>query len=181
MIAVDPEKRPTFDNLLHTSRGTIFPESFYTFFHDFFTSICRLTAESPFTNTDHRTSSSIPSAKPSVIPENAASNIAPEAVSLPNESDRRLDRLWSEYDSLEPHVTPYVKPDTFRDAIFEYTTNYDMSRPLHVCSPLLLILHRPDRLIYRTYFRSSYTSQVKMSRLATLLISSAMRRTTVRF
>lgn len=132
MIAVDPEKRPTFDNLLHTSRGTIFPESFFSFLHDFFTSVCRITADSPFTSADHRVSAA-PSTKPSAVAENAASNIAPEAVALPNESDRRLDRLWSEYESLEPHVMSSTENDASRDTFIDHTTNYDMSRPLQVC------------------------------------------------
>ncbi|KAF9007713.1 hypothetical protein BDZ89DRAFT_1144434 [Hymenopellis radicata] len=48
MISLDPSARPTFDTLLHTSRGTVFPESFFSFLHNYVTSVNDLPVESPF-------------------------------------------------------------------------------------------------------------------------------------
>ena len=63
MISLDPSERPTFDTLLHTSRGTVFPESFYSFLHNYI-------------------------------------------YALPSDSDHRLERIWADYESIEPYITP---------------------------------------------------------------------------
>ena len=43
--ALDPSERPTFDTLLHTLRGTVFPESFYSFLHNHASSVNELSSD----------------------------------------------------------------------------------------------------------------------------------------
>ncbi|KAL7418880.1 Serine/threonine-protein kinase [Cryptotrichosporon argae] len=39
MLSLEPKQRPSFDRILATHRGTIFPEYFYTFLYDYVTSL----------------------------------------------------------------------------------------------------------------------------------------------
>lgn len=43
MLARDPKERPSFDRVLSTFRGSIFPEYFYTFLKDYATSLAEST------------------------------------------------------------------------------------------------------------------------------------------
>ena len=51
MIALDPPARPTFDTLLHTSRGAVFPESFYSFLHNYVSTVNEVDSPSFFSAT----------------------------------------------------------------------------------------------------------------------------------
>lgn len=42
MLSRDPADRPTFDRILNTFRGTVFPEYFYTFLRDYITDLSEL-------------------------------------------------------------------------------------------------------------------------------------------
>jgi phosphoinositide-3-kinase regulatory subunit 4 len=84
MTALDAARRPSFDAILQSSRGTIFPESFYSFLHNYISSVNEISAPSPFSraNDDNYRKSNL----------------------LPSDSDRRLERLWSEFDSVESYL-----------------------------------------------------------------------------
>jgi phosphoinositide-3-kinase, regulatory subunit 4 len=115
MIALDPEVRPTFDALLHNAQGTVFPESFYSFFHSYVSNVNELPSPSPFTLSQpqaaHSTASTVTSA-PSVSTIRAApSTIAGQADGvgisgdvLPSDSDQRIEKIWADYESVEPYL-----------------------------------------------------------------------------
>ena len=42
MLSLDPSSRPSFDRILSTFRGSIFPEYFYTFLKDYISSLSEL-------------------------------------------------------------------------------------------------------------------------------------------
>ncbi|KZT63489.1 WD40 repeat-like protein [Daedalea quercina L-15889] len=94
MIAVDPAVRPSFDTLLHTSRGSVFPESFYSFFHNYVSSINELSGPSPFASNSASTVPSTPAgatvkspqaATPQALPGASTGDVSNEL--LPSDSD----------------------------------------------------------------------------------------------
>lgn len=148
MIANDPAARPTFDSLLHTTRGTVFPESFYSFLHNYVASVNELSSSSPFAfpNPSH-----VPSAattpitpKPTITttaPTPAAGFTAPLDVfnePLPSDSDHRMERIWSDYDSVEPYLLSPVESESLEQTIkepvkVEYSvSNTGFGKPLQV-------------------------------------------------
>ena len=103
MISLDPFERPNFDTLLHTSRGTLFPESFYSFLHNYVTSINEIPANPPFSNlgTSSITVNSTVKSASSVHTAPTESN--PDI--LPSASDHRLERIWADYESVELYIS----------------------------------------------------------------------------
>lgn len=122
MIAIEPSSRPTFDSLLHTARGSVFPETFYSFLHNYVASVNELSSQSPF---PFSTQVHQPGAAPPPIPSTPTTSKASTAVStisggvtgtagaeagdifaepLPSDSDRRMERIWSDYESVEPYL-----------------------------------------------------------------------------
>jgi phosphoinositide-3-kinase, regulatory subunit 4 len=137
MISLDPSDRPTFDTLLHTSRGTVFPESFYSFLHNYVSSINELSSDVLSLNSPLPTSlpshigpsisgntlRSSPSGNhnPNTAPA-ASAGIGSEVKSdtLPSDSDHRLDRIWADYESIEPYITPENVERSEMDVKVEY-------------------------------------------------------------
>jgi len=104
MISLDPIERPNFDTLLHTSRGTLFPESFYSFLHNYVTSTNEIPANPPFNNlatTSITANSTIKSASTPSVHTPTESN--PDV--LPGASDHRLERIWADYESVESCIS----------------------------------------------------------------------------
>ncbi|EGO26710.1 hypothetical protein SERLADRAFT_355396 [Serpula lacrymans var. lacrymans S7.9] len=91
MIALDPTTRPTFDTLLHTSRGSVFPECFYSFLHNYVSSINDLPTRAETTSD-----------------------------ALPSDSDNRLERIWEDYEGVEPYLLPDTAEQTVMDVKLEY-------------------------------------------------------------
>lgn len=89
MVALEPSQRPTFDTLLHTSRGSAFPECFYSFLHNYVSSINELSSAFIFTKSSPPIAEGHSSAEPTI---------------LPSDSDHRLEKIWTEYDSVEPYL-----------------------------------------------------------------------------
>ncbi|KAF8065194.1 hypothetical protein FPV67DRAFT_1501752 [Lyophyllum atratum] len=157
MIDLDPNARPTFDSLLHTSRGSIFPESFYSFLHNYVASINDLhtatyITPSPPTATSAATPSTIaPSTSGSTLrpssslghhPGAPTADSVPEA--LPSESDHRLEKLWADYESVEPYLVPDTTEETPTNVQVEYTaTSTSVSKPFQDILPVEL--HIPNR------------------------------------
>ncbi|KIJ34216.1 hypothetical protein M422DRAFT_782951 [Sphaerobolus stellatus SS14] len=94
MVALEPTERPTFDTLLHEYRENVFPEHFYSFLHDYIGSMNELSTAIIFN-------------KPSPLPVSAASEMSgmAETTSLPSDSDHRIEKIWTEYETIEPHFT----------------------------------------------------------------------------
>ena len=137
MIAINPATRPTFDTLLHTSRGTVFPESFYSFLHNYVPTVNEASSLSLFSAT----------ATPSTVPSSAtvsAHKAGPNAASganlnggLPNDplqsdSDHRMDRIWADYESVEPYLINEAIEETVMDVKIDYAPQLISSRPFHV-------------------------------------------------
>ena len=141
MIALDPAERPSFDSLLHSSRGSIFPDCFYSPLYDFVLSVNDLPQPSPFiipTNVGNvtPTQSAITSGtgtideKASVAESSSGTPV--DVNALPTDSDRRIWRIWAEYDAIEPVIT--AEPNDMTSTIkIDYTVNYSSSKPLQVC------------------------------------------------
>ncbi len=132
MIAIEPSSRPTFDSLLHTARGTVFPESFYSFLHNYVASINEASAPSPFF---FPPASHLPSAvaTPTTV---TPINVKPVLVAaaqvtdlsntvnlfhepLPSDSDHRMEKIWSDYESVEPYLLSSMEPETLDKTLKE--------------------------------------------------------------
>lgn len=143
MIAIDPGSRPTFDQLLHTTRGTLFPESFYSLIHDFVSSINDISSTPLFTNASNP---SLPSALTSALSQtksvaddkaSVSEAAPPEILPLPDDSDRRMTRLWAEFEMVEPTLkgTSVVGGSSVK---IDYAPQYSSFKPLQVGWPDLL-------------------------------------------
>ncbi|KAH8101738.1 hypothetical protein BXZ70DRAFT_970824 [Cristinia sonorae] len=138
MIAIDPNTRPTFDSLLHTARGTVFPETFYSFLHNYVASVNEPSSSSAFPfsgplqhqSTAPTPTSAVPPPKATTA-TNAANTSTGDVMSeqLPSDSDHRLERIWSDYESVEPYLLLNLEEDTslertIKDPVsIEYTTS----------------------------------------------------------
>ena len=138
MIAMDPSARPTFDTLLHTSRGTVFPECFYSFLHNYVSSVNEINSPSLFSAT--ATPSTIP-ASATVSAHKVAGNNVSASVNLngdmpndplPSDSDHRMERIWADYESVEPYLINDAMEETVMDVKIDYVPQLSSSRPFHV-------------------------------------------------
>ncbi|EED79789.1 predicted protein [Postia placenta Mad-698-R] len=143
MIAVEPSVRPTFDNLLHTSRGTVLPESFYSFFHNYVSSINELSTPSPF--------AAQPAPPVNVVnivsPTTPSSTIKGTATPLPSDSDHRMNKIWADFESVEPYLLTETVEETVMDIKVEYTPTAESSKPFQDVLPVeLYIPNRESKL-----------------------------------
>lgn len=130
MIQLDPNGRPTFDTLLHTSRGTVFPEAFYSFLHNYVSTINEIAPSSSYANTPGPATPS--GASTSTQPR---SSVAEEV--RPSDSDHRLERLWEDYESIEPYLYPESNDESenVMRVNVEYSSTVNAEyKPLQVCS-----------------------------------------------
>ncbi|KAG6826329.1 hypothetical protein H0H92_000291 [Tricholoma furcatifolium] len=150
MIDLDPSARPSFDTLLHTSRGTVFPESFYSFLHNYVSSINEITPTYVAASPPTATPSGLLSASTSALrpgsslghPGAPTAETTPEA--RPSESDHSLEKLWGDYESIEPYLTPDVVEEPSSSITVEYmSTASNVSRPFQDILPVEL--HIPNR------------------------------------
>jgi phosphoinositide-3-kinase regulatory subunit 4 len=57
--------------------------------------------------------------------------------SFPSDSDHRLEKLWADYESVEPYLGQETMEETVMDVKLEYATNLSgVSRPFQV-SPFI--------------------------------------------
>jgi len=139
MIHVDPSKRPTFDTLLHTSRGSVFPESFYSFLYNYIASLNELSSEALSASAFHsQTGTPLQSAAApggvnatvrSTVSSTTGTTTTATIISggtvgstevttdlLPSDSDHRVERIWADYESLEAYITPDASVSTSASA-----------------------------------------------------------------
>lgn len=76
MLSREPDQRPTFDRILNTYRGTIFPEYFYTFLKDYVTELDEL-------------------------PESSEPDFLQRASHHPG---TKIDRMLEQWDSISVHL-----------------------------------------------------------------------------
>lgn len=123
MISLEPGTRPTFDTLLHTSRGTVFPESFYSFLHNYVSSVNDLPNPPPFSLVSPQSTPATLPSVPHAVGSTRSTSIStvgttalPAAQpsssdsgeSLPSDSDHRIERIWADYESVEPYLVPDI-------------------------------------------------------------------------
>lgn len=151
MIVIDPTQRPTFDALLHTARGTVFPETFYSFLHNYVASINELSSPSPFSfpNLSNPSAATPVTATPTTA-KPLVSNATQPGLSnpsddfsdpLPSDSDRRMERLWSDYESVEPYLLYTTDSESMEDTVkepvkIEYATPNVAGKPFQVFARL---------------------------------------------
>ncbi|KAF8721956.1 hypothetical protein AX14_010044 [Amanita brunnescens Koide BX004] len=147
MINLSPPDRPTFDNLLHTSRGTVFPEPFYSFFHNYVSSMNELSNNmSP--NTPSLTqplSTPVPGTRPgSVASATTVTNIETKSSidTLPSGSDQRIERLWADYESFAPYLNEEADQRPSVDVRVDYAQQSSTSKPFQDVLPVEL--HIPN-------------------------------------
>ncbi|EKM56683.1 uncharacterized protein PHACADRAFT_183284 [Phanerochaete carnosa HHB-10118-sp] len=169
MIAIDPSQRPTFDSLLHNARGTVFPEMFYSFLHNYVASVNELSSPSPFSFPNHShpsttaptpTNTTPTTAKPPVLPNAAHPVLSGDGDrltdQLPSDSDHRMERLWSDYESVEPYLLPAVElgdlADTVKDPVrIEFATPNVVGKPVQDIFPVELEVPNRDSKLLKGY------------------------------
>ena len=139
MIAVDPAVRPSFDTLLHTSRGSVFPDSFYSFFHNYVSSINELSSSSPFASTTGTAPPPTPIGATVKSPQAVAPQSLPGASTgdvsnepLPSDSDRRMERIWSDFESVEPFLSIDSTEEPVMDVKVDYMPSMGSYKPFQV-------------------------------------------------
>jgi len=147
MIALDHTARPVFDTILATSRGVVFPESFYSFLHNYVYTVCELSEKTPFPTSPPPTTSGTPTTTP-IAQVTKPAQRAPLTMSqelqgdnnLPSDSDHRMERIWSDFEGVET----YLEQDT--DGISPVEGKAEplapappTSTPLQVCSSIYQI------------------------------------------
>ena len=149
MINIDPAERPTFDTLLHTSRGGVLPESFYSFLHNYVSSLNEPSTESVAANNPSQAATPL---HPSIPSSSSATTIRPshsggtvntvvstgsevKTESLPSDSDHRLERIWADYESIEPYIAPEAAASPDMDVKVEFMPALNTtSKPFQVSS-----------------------------------------------
>ncbi|KAJ3716433.1 hypothetical protein C8R42DRAFT_697915 [Lentinula raphanica] len=162
MICLDPSLRPTFDNLLQTSRGTVFPDSFFSFFHHYVSSVNEISGTSfdtatskPGNLTPSISATGLRPVSSTTAPVASTSNSIPFGDTLPNASDLRMDRIWEDFESIEPYLTADIVEEPVMDIKIDYhSTTTSVSRPFQDILPIEL--HIPNR-----DSKSSSVSQLK--------------------
>ncbi|KAH6910746.1 other/VPS15 protein kinase [Coprinopsis sp. MPI-PUGE-AT-0042] len=140
MIQLDPSGRPTFDSLLHTSRGTVFPETFYSFLHNYISTLNEPPSAAYPTATP---SSALPRTNvPSSNTSTAGADATPE--SMANDSDHRMERIWEDYESIEPYLCSEPSEDRKMDMQIDYTSG--VSADFKALQDVIPVeLHIPNR------------------------------------
>ena len=156
MVAIDPATRPTFDTLLHTSRGTVFPECFYSFLHNYVYSVNEVNASAVFSTpqvsltTPTSTVTSAQRAGGHIGPSSPTLNGNTSGDPLPSDSDHRMERIWADYESVEPYLINESVEQTVMDVKVDYTPQILSSRPFHVSRTRIFVEVRTHVLIGRT-------------------------------
>ncbi|KAG6380174.1 hypothetical protein JVT61DRAFT_8263 [Boletus reticuloceps] len=126
MISLDPSSRPTFDAVL--ARGNVLPECFYSFLHGYVASISERATSFPFPSS----TTVPPSTANSVKTKESATNVEGAGEAVPTDSDHRIERIWEDYASVEPHLLPPQQLDrTTADVRVDYGITIPSSLNLH--------------------------------------------------
>ncbi len=156
MTLLDPAARPTFDSVLQSSRGTLFPESFYSFLHNYISSINELRTPSPF-------APRIDSSRSDPSLRNPGTS-----KTFPSDSDHRLERIWNEFDSVESYLfllsEEAVTADEPMDPRIEYrAAGGSVGKPFTVSSHAVYFISSVTRLP-RIFCLWCYTLQIEIHR-----------------
>jgi phosphoinositide-3-kinase regulatory subunit 4 len=152
MIALNPSARPSFDTLLHNARGAVFPEVFYSFLHGYVWSINEVPLITPFatvptTGTSPEilmpaTSAAGPATTSTakggaVTPLHTADTKALETA-VPRDADHKIEKIWADYESVEPYLLEDIGEDTISDVRVDYAPVEAQGKPLQVNLSLMI-------------------------------------------
>lgn len=104
MIALDPAGRPSFSEVLDSARDVAFPEAFYSFLYTYIMSINETSSHTVFARTaSAQARSGGINATSTADGANISGATGPESWgTLPSDSGHRMERIWGEFDSIEP-------------------------------------------------------------------------------
>ncbi|KAI0357817.1 hypothetical protein OH77DRAFT_1303761 [Trametes cingulata] len=156
MVGVDPSTRPTFDTLLHTSRGTVFPECFYSFLHNYVYTVNEVNAPALFTAAQ---ASPAPPMSAGVSARATGHVGAPTSGlngdsagdTLPSDSDHRIERIWGDYESVEPYLVSDAVEETVMDVKIDYAPQIISTRPFHDVLPVELSIPNRDSKLHSAW------------------------------
>jgi phosphoinositide-3-kinase regulatory subunit 4 len=144
MTALNPSARPTFDALLHNVRGVVFPEVFYSFLHGYVWSINELpttppstlptSSASPEILTPATSAASVPASTikaGTVTPLHVVDAKAPETA-VPRDADHKMERIWADYESIEPYLLEDTGENTVTDIRVDYAPAETQGKPFQV-------------------------------------------------
>lgn len=127
MISLDPATRQTFESILTSSRGNILPECFYSFLHDYISSIGERPLVLPhssspppphsFTGNPAQILPTTNAMKPGKEPVAGAISVA---EALPSDSDYRIARIWEDYANIEPFLAESDAERTVMDVRVDF-------------------------------------------------------------
>lgn len=141
MINLNSPDRPTFDNLLHTSRGTVFPESFYSFFHNYVSSINELSNNLSYL--PQPASTPVPGSRPGTVASTTTVATTETTIdTLTSDSDQRVERLWADYESFAPYLNEEAAQHPSMDVRIDYAQQSSTSKPFQDVLPVEL--HIPN-------------------------------------
>ena len=160
MISIDPLTRPTFDTLLHTSRGSVFPECFYSFLHNYVSSVNEVNTPSLFSTTPASAippsaTLSVPKGPNAAMSSSGALNGESPSDPLPSDSDHRMERIWADYESVEPYLINEATEEMAMDVKVDYTPQFASSRPFHVRMPVACFWNLSDFSLRTCFLWSS--------------------------
>ncbi|KAH9960599.1 ARM repeat-containing protein [Lactifluus volemus] len=163
MIALNPEARPTFEAVLHNVRGVVFPEVFYSFLHGYVSSINELPTTAPLTSF-HTLGTSPEIVTPTVSAASAATSTVPPMftvdknvpeAAVPRDADHKIEKIWADYESLEPYLVEDTGEDTITDVRVDYAPAETSGKPFQDVLPVeLCIPNRDSKLLRRKNSRS---------------------------
>lgn len=134
MISVDPTSRHTFEDLLLSARDTTFPESFYAFLHHYVSSINEISSPSVFPRAVAPAQGAIPD------PLNGAG--VPGQLPA-SDSDHRIERIWAEFDTVEPYLAAENSEETITERKPDYTAHEGVTKAVQVCQlPAVFCFYR---------------------------------------
>lgn len=148
MINLDPFERPTFDNLLHTSRGMVFPESFYSFLHNYVSSMNELSTDFasnvPPASTQSVSTPTTATRQGSTATARTGPNTENSPDTFPSDSDHRMERLWADYESVEPYLVEDAGQETIMNVRVDYGPLPLTSKPFQDVLPVELNVPNRD-------------------------------------
>lgn len=145
MIALNPSARPSFDTLLHNARGAVFPEVFYSFLHGYVWSINEVPIMTPFTTVPTTgtspeiltpatptASATASTAKGGAVTPLHTADVKPPETAVPRDADRKIEKIWADYESVEPYLFEDNGEDTISDVRVDYAPVEAQGKPLQV-------------------------------------------------
>jgi phosphoinositide-3-kinase regulatory subunit 4 len=112
----------------------VFPESFYSFLHNYVAAINEMPSNPPFTNsvsTPSTTAGTVKSTSSVTTVTSPPTESQPDV--LPSDSDHRLERICADYESIEPYIIQDSSEEApMMDVKIEYNALAPLAKPFQV-------------------------------------------------